>query len=328
VAAAGEAPPVKLPLCANGGCLAKLGGVDLAALLAPGGAGFAPQDAAPVSLASGELLFSADFGPPVGDDPFRAGQIAALHAFSDLYVSGAQPSAALILLSLGPNTETDHARRILDGIYRVFAEEKVQAAGGHTIRGAELLLGLSVIGEPRNPPGAKRNCRAGDTLLISKPLGTGLALRAAYHGLLPPEAMDAVYETLLVSNKIALWAGAAARALTDISGFGLLGHLSEMLEDSQGARLWLDRLPLVPAVRALPATALQSAYTQNNLDYARRFHRVDMKSGRIETLALLSPETNGPVLAAADRGEAAVLEAGGFIPIGEVTDQRSLVVEE
>jgi selenide,water dikinase len=311
----------------NGGCLAKLGGVDLAALLS-GPAGFLPQDAALVPLEAGGVLFSADFGPPVGDDPFRAGQVAALHAFSDLYVSGALPKAALVLLSLGPDTAPDHARTMLEGVYQVFAGEKVQAAGGHTIRGAELLLGLSVIGEPQNPPGTKRNCRAGDLLLISKPLGTGLALQAAYHGLLPPGAMEAVYGVLLVSNKIALWAGRYARALTDITGFGLLGHLSEMLEDFQGARIHLDRIPLIEGIRGLSSTALQSKYTQDNLDYARRFHPLDLRCDRIEKLALLSPETNGPVLAAADREQAALLEEGGFIPIGHITDHHAIVVEE
>ncbi|MDR3161934.1 MAG: selenide, water dikinase SelD [Spirochaetaceae bacterium] len=323
---------MKLPLCANGGCLAKLGGVDLAALLSgppgrEGGGEFAPQDAAPVSLEAGEVLFSADFGPPVGDDPFRAGQVAALHAFSDLYVSGARPTAALVLLALGPDTAPEHARLILEGIYQVLGEEEVQAAGGHTIRGAELLLGLSVIGDIQNPPGRKRNCRAGDLLLISKPLGTGIALRAAYHGLLPPGAMDAIYGTLLVSNKRALWAGRYARALTDITGFGLLGHLSEMLEDFQGARIRLDRLPYLEVIAGLSSTALQSKYTQANLDYARRFHSLDLSCDRIEKLALLSPETNGPVLAAADREQAAILEAGGFIPIGHITDRKAIVVE-
>ena len=323
---------MKMPLCVNGGCLAKLGGLDLAALLsAPAGGPppgeFLPEDAALVPLEAGGVLFSADFGPPVGDDPFRAGQVAALHAFSDLYVSGAQPKAALVLLSLGPDTASDHARSIMEGMYQVFGEEKVQAAGGHTIRGAELLLGLSVIGTPRNPPGTKRGCRAGDLLLISKPLGTGLALQAAYHGLLPSGAMEAVYGALLISNKIALWAGRYARALTDISGFGLLGHLSEMLEDSQGARIHLDRVPRIEAIAGLSSTALQSKYTQDNLEYARRFHRLDLSGGRIEKLALLSPETNGPVLAAAGREQAALLEAGGFIPIGRITDHPSIVVE-
>jgi selenide,water dikinase len=278
-----------------------------------------------VSLEAGEVLFSTDFGPPVGDDPFRAGQAAALHAFSDLYVSGALPKAALILLALGPDTSPDHARRILEGIYQVFDEEKVQAAGGHTIRGAELLLGLSVIGEGSGR--TKRGCRAGDRLLVSKPLGTGLALQAAYHGLLPPGAMEAIYGALLVSNKIALWAGRYARALTDVSGFGLLGHVSEMLEDFQGARIHLDRVPVLNLIKGLSSTALQSKYTQDNLEYARRFHRLDLSGDRIEKLALLSPETNGPVLAAADREQAAFLEAGGFIPIGEITDHHSIVVE-
>jgi selenide,water dikinase len=139
--------------------------------------------------------------------------------------------------------------------------------------------------------------------------------------------MEAIYGALLVSNKIALWALRYARALTDISGFGLLGHLSEMLEDFQGARIHLDRIPHIDVIKGLSSAALQSKYTQDNLEYARRFHRLDLSCDRIEKLALLSPETNGPVLAAAGREQAALLEAGGFIPIGQITDHHSIVVE-
>jgi selenide,water dikinase len=201
-------------------------------------------------------------------------------------------------------------------------DEGVQVVGGHTMVGSEPLLGLTVVGRPGcEPPLRKSGARSGDLLFLSKPVGSALALHAHGLKLLERDSLDESLSLMQLSNrqasKIAVSAGASAA--TDVTGFGLLGHLAEMLSGQLGAELILSTIPIVGVVRGLSQACTRLESLRANLAYARDRARL---TGLIEGTALaplLAPETNGPLLVAAPESSAARFAKGGFTQVGRVT---------
>ena len=255
----------------------------------------------------GALVQTVDFFAPIVDDPYAYGQIAAANALSDVYAMGGEPRTALAIAGWpkrGPSS--DVLRTISLGGLDKLTEAGAALLGGHTVADDEIKFGYAVTGEV-DPDRVWSNAgaRVGDTVLLTKPLGTGIIATAIKHARAEAGVIAAATRSM---TRLNLEAAAAGRALprgavsacTDVSGFGLAGHASEMAEAS-GATLVFDaaRLPLLPGVEALAAANL-SGGARTNQDYFGP--RVDIGAEVPELLRLLAfdPQTSGGLLIALD----------------------------
>jgi len=218
------------------------------------------------------LVQTIDFFPPVVDDAFIYGQIAASNALSDVYAMGGTPITALNLACF-PDDKLDFA--ILGQITAGGAERCSAAActivGGHTVRDAEIKFGLAVTGTI-HPDRILTNATAkpGDVLILTKPLGTGFVTTAAKNQKCPAEVLKAACDSMIELNKSACDAMLAVgvNAATDITGFGLAGHGREMAEGS-GVTLVIElaKLPLIPGVERLDITKFRTRASKTNREY-------------------------------------------------------------
>ncbi|MEM6985269.1 MAG: selenide, water dikinase SelD [Pseudomonadota bacterium] len=234
------------------------------------------------------------------EDGYALGRIATNHALSDIYAMGGTPVSALIWVNLAFNhirlQARDH-RRIMRGVADALLEQHCVLAGGHSSEGAETHLGVAVTGElPSGDAVANHTVKAGDALILTKPLGTGVILAANQTGEAPPESVDAAFASMLESNRTAAMALHGAHAMTDVTGFGLFGHLLEMLAQSElVAVLWRDAIPAIQGatdlldsgVRSTLYPALEPMSQQSNLDTQDPL-----------TALCLDPQTSGGLLAA------------------------------
>ena len=292
----------------GGGCACKLPAGDLSKLVAglrgQTAEGLvvgldAADDAAVVSISDGTAVIStADFFAPVVDDPFLWGRIAATNALSDVYAMGGRPVLAVNLMawpSDGPSL--DVAAEVLRGGAEVAAEAGIAVGGGHTITAPEPLYGMAVTGvaDPDRLIRVDR-ARAGLPLTLTKPLGTGVL--NAWHrstGALSDAAVDAMTRSNRDASLAAVEAGIVAG--TDVTGFGLLGHLLSMLRASRvAARVDVSTVPLVDgAVDALRAGHCPGG-TRRNLEWVRSSLAVGPGVGEDELLLLADAQTSGGLL--------------------------------
>jgi selenide,water dikinase len=317
-----------------GGCAAKLDQSVLARALERVGApredpsvllGLAtPDDSAAFLTAGGDVvLATVDAFRAFVDDPWLVGRVAAVNAVSDVLAKGATPRHALALVTVPEEdpTETEETLvQVLGGIRAALDPLGVSLVGGHTTSGAELFVGLSVTGELEggHPPITLAGLRPGDCLLLTKPLGTGVLLAADMQGRARGRWVHSGVESMVRSNLEAarVARAAPARAATDVSGFGLAGHLGELLRASGvAAELWGVQLPALPGALALLAVGIRSTYHEQNARLRRRLS-IARELGSEPALELLfDPQTSGGLLlgVAADRCEAtlASLRAGG-----------------
>jgi selenide,water dikinase len=280
------------------------------------------EDAAVYQLNDSQaVVATTDFFTPIVDDPFEFGRIAATNAISDVYAMGAQPLFALALLGMPVNTiPMEMIQKITAGGESVCAEAGIPVAGGHSIDTVEPIYGLVVIGLV-HPDKLKRNsgARAGDSLILGKPLGVGVLSAALKQEKISAEGYARMIEYTTKLNKpgMALSQMPGVHALTDVTGFGLAGHLLEMC---RGARLradvkW-DALPLIAqAVEHVKAGVFTGASTRNWAGYGKE---VTLAAGMADWQKnlLTDPQTSGGLLVACSPdSEAEVLEvfrAGGF----------------
>src|SRR5215213_7122630 len=193
------------------------------------------DDAGYVPFGGGLLLQTADFFTPIVDDPYRFGQIAAANAFSDIYAMGGEPLTALNLVAFPCSLDLGILREILSGGQSRIEEAGARLCGGHSVQDEEPKYGLSVTGwveEDRIVRNA--GARAGDALVLTKPLGFGILTTALKRDLVTEAEIEDAVEAAATLNKGARDALRAVRvsAATDVTGYGLLGHLSEMLDAS------------------------------------------------------------------------------------------------
>ena len=247
-------------LARAGGCAAKYAAARLETLLAglaPADAddllvGLDPADDAAVYRLDDEraLVFTVDFFPPLVDDPRTFGAIAATNALNDVFAMGGTTLLALSIAAFPEELPTEVLGDVLAG-----ADERVRAAGailagGHTIRDAEPKYGLAVVGTV-HPEAVwpKAGARSGDALFLTKPLGSGIVLQAERDRAAPPGALDAAIESMVELNRAAADAlrPFAPNAVTDVTGFGLLGHVHELASRS-GVRAVIEAeaLPALP----------------------------------------------------------------------------------
>jgi len=247
------------------------------------------------------LIQTVDFFTPIVDDPYWFGQIAAANALSDVYAMGGVPKTAMNLVAF-PAKDMDISvlRRIIEGGLDKMREAGVVLVGGHTIEDPELKYGLSVTGyiHPERVL-TKKNLKVGDLLILTKRLGTGIIGTAIKGGLASPEVTDKVTHTMATLNKFAaeVMQDYPVHACTDITGFGFLGHLAEMVSSSgYGVRIKADKVPVYPEALEYAAMGLVPAGAYRNRDF--RLFMVDFAPtvNRILQDVLFDPQTSGGLL--------------------------------
>jgi selenide,water dikinase len=260
------------------------------------------------------LIATTDFFMPIVDDPYDFGRIAATNAISDVYAMGGTPIMALALLAMPVNQlPVEVIRRIVEGGQSVCTAAGIPIAGGHTIDSVEPIYGLVVMGLV-HPKRVKKNsgARAGDVLVLGKPLGVGI-----YSAALKKDALDAAGYAQMIDSTTKLNTPGRrlaemdeVHALTDVTGFGLLGHLNEIcLGSGLAARLAMSAVPLLPGVEALVRQGFVTGASGRN--WAGYGRHISLEGVTPEQQALLTdPQTSGGLLVAcAPSAVDAVLQA-------------------
>ena len=249
------------------------------------------------------VCFTADFITPLVDDPHQWGRIAAANSISDIYAMGATPLAALNLVCWPNCLPLEMLGQLMAGGATAAADSNCLVVGGHTVDDKQPKYGMAVIGAV-HPDRILRNtgAQAGDRIYLTKPLGTGIIATAMKAEFASQDELDASTQSMMTLNRAAAEAAVAAgaRALTDVTGFGLAGHLSEMLgrEGNLGADITIDSLPVLPGVQNHMAMGMIPGGAYRNRDAYRQ--RVALADGTDEALEILlyDPQTSGGLLAA------------------------------
>lgn len=250
------------------------------------------------------VISTTDFFMPIVDDAFSFGQIAAANAISDVYAMGGKPIFALAVLGWPlASLPASEAAKVMEGARKTCAEVGIVIAGGHSIDSQDPIFGLVVNGiiDIEN---LKRNDTAqqGDVLILTKPLGVGIMATAQKRGLLTEEDLNFLVAQLTTINKAgeALGKIKEVHAMTDVTGFGLLGHLTEMMEGSNlSATIHYNKIPIIPAVRTYIAQKTIPGATARN--WSSCSDGVVFGAGIDEeeaTKLLPDPQTNGGLLIA------------------------------
>lgn len=255
------------------------------------------------------LVQTVDFFAPIVDDPYAFGQIAAANALSDVYAMGGEPLTALCIAGF-PTSRVPLSvlTEILRGAQDKVREAGAVVAGGHTVVDDEPKFGLAVTGRA-DPRRLLTNAAAvpGDVLVLTKPLGTGILATAAKQGRLDDETQRIMIESMSRLNADASRAAlaAGARCGTDITGFGLLGHMSHIARASNVTlRVSLARVPLLPRARELAEQGITTGGAERNEEYLER--RVDWGAAdEVERTLLVDPQTSGGLLVALPRAAVA-----------------------
>jgi selenide, water dikinase len=278
------------------------------------------------------IVATTDFFMPIVDDPFDFGRIAATNAISDVYAMGGTPLFALALVGMPINTlPLDQIKLILDGGESVCRDAGIPIAGGHTIDSVEAIYGLVAIGLV-NPKNLKRNAgaRPGDKLILGKPLGVGVLSAALKKEKLDQAGYKAMIDSTTKLNTPGIKLGTlpGVRALTDVTGFALLGHLLEIARGSKcGATIDFDKLPLIPGVMEMARAGFVTGASGRNWAGYGHDVTIDPKYGEEHRHLLTDPQTSGGLLVACDPSIAdevlAIFKAEGFAHaavIGEMTE--------
>ena len=278
------------------------------------------------------IVATTDFFMPIVDDPYDFGRIAATNAISDVYAMGGTPLFALALVGMPINVlPLDTIKKILDGGESVCRDAGIPIAGGHTIDSVEPIYGLVAIGLV-NPKNLKRNAGAkpGDKLILGKPIGVGVLSAALKKEKLSADGYAAMIAstTKLNTPGIKLGAMASVHALTDVTGFGLAGHLLEICRGSGiGATIHYASLPMIAGVHDLAAAGYITGASGRN--WAGYGYDIDLapQLGDLERNLLSDPQTSGGLLVACDPAAVddvlAIFNAEGFMHaavIGEMND--------
>jgi selenide,water dikinase len=301
-------------LTQGGGCACKLSSTDLhevlsvlprrpdARLIYGDGMG---DDAAIYDIGDGmRLVQTVDFFPPIVDDPFSYGQIAAANALSDCYAVGAAPITALNLVAF-PRKQLPLSvlEAILAGGADRCAAAGTTVVGGHSIDDAEPKFGLAVTGllRPGDEPVLNRGAHEGDALVLTKPLGTGIVANALKKGMAPEAAVAEAVASMIRLNadSARVMRAEGASACTDVTGFGLLGHLHNLLLASGvSAVLRVSEVPILSGARSLAEVGHFPGGTRRNLEAAKAYTRFDTSASEQAQLVLADAQTSGGLLMA------------------------------
>jgi selenide,water dikinase len=270
------------------------------------------------------LVQTVDFFAPIVDDPYLFGQVAAANALSDVYAMGGEPLTALNIVGFpSGKLPLEVLREILRGGIEKVHEAGALVVGGHTIIDEELKYGLAVTGraDPRRLL-TNATARAGDRLILTKPIGTALLATAAKQGELPEAELRALGDSMRSLNAAASRAALSvgATCATDVTGFGLLGHASHIAKASRVTlRIFVRRVPLLPGARAAADRGVRTGGADRNLAFLEPL--VDWgKSSETDRVLMIDPQTSGGLLVAlnAERASRYLSLVPGATEIGEV----------
>lgn len=253
------------------------------------------------------LIATTDFFMPIADDLFDFGRIAATNAISDVYAMGGTPIMALALVGMPINKlPIETIGQIIKGGESICAEAGIPIAGGHTIDSVEPIYGLVVLGLV-HPSKVKRNAdaKAGDVLVLGKPLGVGVLSAALKKDKLDAEGYKAMIANTTKLNKPgkALSEMAGVHALTDVTGFGLLGHLLELARGAKlEAHLEMAKIPLLPGVEQLAHDGYFTGASGRNWDAYGKDVQLGAGVSQAQHMLLTDPQTSGGLLVSCDAG--------------------------
>ncbi|RYC66823.1 MULTISPECIES: selenide, water dikinase SelD [Spirosoma] len=293
------------------------------------------DDAAVMDMGNGEAIISTtDFFMPIVDNAFDFGRIASANAISDIYAMGGEPIMAIAILGWPiDKLPPEVAAQVLEGSRAICREAGIPLAGGHSIDSPEPIFGLAVTGKVRIDHLKQNNtATAGCKLYLTKPLGVGILTTAQKKGILKPEHADLAPAQMARLNSFGAVLGRLpyVKALTDVTGFGLLGHLTEMAEGSGlTALVEFDAVPTLPVVNEYLAQKSFPGGTVRNWDsYGHKISDLT----ETQRYVLADPQTSGGLLIAVDPGSTVEFERvareNGFTlqSFGELVNQRDKVV--
>ena len=277
------------------------------------------------------LIMTVDFFPPIVDDPFQFGEIAAANSLSDVYAMGGTPLLAMNIVGFPVSLDKDILGEVLKGGYSKAAEAECLIVGGHTVDDPEPKYGLSVVGTVE--PGKQiTNAAAqpGDVLVLTKPLGTGIITTAGKQGICPPPVLEQAVATMSTLNRDGANAMVkiGVHSATDVTGFGLMGHLQSMVRGSGvGAEIQLGQVPVLPGVWELLEQGVAPGGTHRNLQSVAGSAQWHPDLSEREQLLLCDAQTSGGLLisVAAEKQEEllAELKSNGVaeaVVVGRVTE--------
>ena len=253
------------------------------------------------------LINSIDFFPPIVDDPYMFGQIAAANSLSDIYAMGGEPKLAMNLLTFPNCLPLEAVEAILEGGNDKVNESGAMIVGGHSINDNEPKYGLSVTGFARPEDILSNRAVEGDLLVITKRIGTGVLTTAAKVDLLTQEEERVMEQTMATLNRYVYEAmkGVRADGCTDITGFGLLGHAAEMAKCGEVTlELFTERVPVFEKALELAAMGILPGGAHNNMDYLKHDvmdYTLGVPLERID--CLYDPQTSGGLLIACKESE-------------------------
>ena len=312
----------KIVFCTGGGCTAKLGAGALSRILEklPRGekdpnllVGYDSRDDAAVYKITEDiaLVQTVDFFPPMVEDPYTFGQIAAANALSDVYAMGGEVKTALNLVCFPESMDLNVLGEILRGGAEKVAEAGGILAGGHSIADTGVKYGLSVTGlvDPHKMY-ANDTGRSGDKLILTKALGVGLICTASRVGEAAPEHLAGAIQSMTTLNKTAAQISRkyAVHAATDVTGFSFLGHLHEMMGGKLACRVDARRVPVLLGAWEAADAFLYTAAGQRNRNHTGPFVRFENVPFAMEEI-LFDPQTSGGLLLAVAPQDADALEA-------------------
>lgn len=321
------------PMC--GGCGAKLGKTALSRAVAGlpklrGDVHYLPgDDAAVLKIGEARQVVTTDHLRALTEDPGLMAEIAAVHALGDIWAMGAAPQAALaqiVLPRMSAALQERSLREIMQTAGRVFAAAGAEIVGGHSTMGSEMTIGFSLTGLCDSDPITLAGAKAGDALILTKPIGTGVLLAAEMAGQAKGAWVANAYQSMVQPQTRASELLRAAHAMTDVTGFGLAGHLQGICDASGvGAVLRLDRIPVLDGALALSDNGVLSSLFPDNRNLVPSLP--DHGKARL----LFDPQTGGGLLAAVSHNKAGSLckslQDQGFDAaiIGEMTDQAGRI---
>lgn len=306
----------KTIFCKSGGCTAKLGAGILSHILEklPKGEkddnliiGYDSRDDAAVYKISEDtaVVQTLDFFPPMVSDPYIFGQIAAANALSDIYAMGGEVKTALNIVCFPESMSLN----ILGEIMRGGSEKVIEAggvlAGGHSIADSDIKYGLSVMGTVNpNKIYANNTGKIGDVLILTKKLGVGIVCAAQRAGEASAEAMEQAVSSMTCLNKYAseICRGYNISACTDVTGFGFIGHLHEMMNDRLSCKIYTGSIPYIKEAWNYADEFLITAGAQRNRNYTKSFIEFNNVSFPMEEI-LFDPQTSGGLLIAVNSRE-------------------------
>lgn len=293
-----------------GGCGAKLGADLLARVLGqlplqadPDVVQGIGDDAAIVEFGSSSIVTSCDSFRAMISDPYRFGRIAAHHAMNDLFAMGAAPKIALAIATVPAMADAlmeDDLLQMMTGAVAVFSSHGVILVGGHSAESSELSVGFAVTGESPKEPLLKSGMQVGDQLVLTKPIGTGVLLAGAMQGKTSARDLMSSIDMMDQSNALAarILREHGVTACTDVTGFGLLGHLGEMMRASHRSVV-IDALavPILSGANDLMVGGIESSLQQNNAQAIRDFEVPEAHTHSPAIRMLADPQTAGGLLA-------------------------------